>query len=110
MENVKKKKNCGMMKRVEEVEEAGLVNKHIFWRSAGGNALEGQGYEFMTEYDTIVSMCADCRHSVSEQVGSQPTACPVRREVRRCLRTRAHGQESRGGGGCERSRRAGSKP
>ncbi len=25
---------------VEEVEEAGLVNKHIFWRSAGGNALE----------------------------------------------------------------------
>jgi hypothetical protein len=38
----------------EEVEEAGLVNKHIFWRSAGGNALEGQGYEFMTAYDTIV--------------------------------------------------------
>ena len=27
---------------VEEVEEAGLVNKHIFWRSAGGNALEGR--------------------------------------------------------------------
>jgi hypothetical protein len=25
----------------EEVEEAGLVNKHIFWRSAGGNVLEG---------------------------------------------------------------------
>jgi hypothetical protein len=25
---------------VEEVEETGLVNKHIFWRSAGGNALE----------------------------------------------------------------------
>ena len=25
---------------VEEVELAGLVNKHIFWRSAGGNALE----------------------------------------------------------------------
>ena len=23
----------------EEVEEAGLVNKHIFWTSAGGNAL-----------------------------------------------------------------------
>ncbi len=41
---------------VEEVEEAGLVNKHIFWRNTGGNALEGQGYEFMTVYDTIVSM------------------------------------------------------
>jgi hypothetical protein len=27
---------------VEEVEEAGLVNKHIFWRSAGGNTLEGR--------------------------------------------------------------------
>jgi hypothetical protein len=25
---------------VEEVEETGLVNKHIFWRSAGRNALE----------------------------------------------------------------------
>ena len=25
---------------VEEVEESGLVNKHIFWRSTGGNALE----------------------------------------------------------------------
>jgi hypothetical protein len=33
-----------------------LVNKHIFWRSTGGNALEGKGYEFMTAYDTIVSM------------------------------------------------------
>ena len=39
--------------------EAGLVNKHIFWRSAGGNELEGQGYEFMTAYDTIVSMGAE---------------------------------------------------
>ena len=39
---------------VEEVEEVGLVNKYIFWRSTGGNELEGQGYEFMTEYDTIV--------------------------------------------------------
>ncbi len=47
---------------VEEVEEAGLVNKHIFWRSAGGNALEGQGYEFMTAYDTIVSMGAESMH------------------------------------------------
>jgi hypothetical protein len=36
-----------------------LVNKHIFWRSAGGNALEGQGYEFMTAYDTIVSLGAE---------------------------------------------------
>ncbi len=44
---------------VEEVEEVGLVNKHIFWRSAGGNALEGQGYEFMTAYDTIVSLGAE---------------------------------------------------
>jgi hypothetical protein len=35
------------------------VNNHIFWRSAGGNALEGQGYEFMTSYDTIVSMGAE---------------------------------------------------
>jgi hypothetical protein len=26
---------------VEEVEEGGLVNKHIFWRSAGRNTLEG---------------------------------------------------------------------
>jgi hypothetical protein len=25
---------------VEEDEEAGLVNKYIFWRSTGGNALE----------------------------------------------------------------------
>jgi hypothetical protein len=42
----KKTKNCDeWWKRqdgVEEVEEAGLVNKHIFWRSAGGNALEGR--------------------------------------------------------------------
>ncbi len=36
-----------------------LVNKHIFWRSTGGNALEGQGYEFLTAYDTIVSMWAE---------------------------------------------------
>jgi hypothetical protein len=27
---------------VEEVEEAGLVNKHIFWRSSGGTTLEGR--------------------------------------------------------------------
>jgi hypothetical protein len=27
---------------VEEVEEAGLINKHIFWRSAGGNTLAGR--------------------------------------------------------------------
>ena len=44
MEEEKKSKNCPeWWKRkdgVEEVEEAGLVNKHIFWRSAGGNALE----------------------------------------------------------------------
>jgi hypothetical protein len=62
----KKTKNCAeWWKRkdgVEEVEEAGLVNKHIFWRSAGGNALEGQGYEFMTAYDTIVSMGAESMH------------------------------------------------
>jgi hypothetical protein len=38
-------------KRKKRVEEGGLVNKHIFWRSAGGNALEGQGYEFMTTYE-----------------------------------------------------------
>ena len=44
--NEKMKKNeelCECWKRkdgVEEVEEAGLVNKHIFWRSAGGNTLE----------------------------------------------------------------------
>jgi len=44
---------------VEEVEETGLVNKHIFWRSVGGYTLEGQGYEFMTTYDTIVSMGAE---------------------------------------------------
>jgi hypothetical protein len=44
---------------VEEVEEEGLVNKHIFWRSSGRNTLEGQGYEFMTTYDTIVSMGAE---------------------------------------------------
>jgi hypothetical protein len=44
MKKGKKTKNCGMMKKrmVEEVEEAGLVNKHIFWRSAGGNALGGR--------------------------------------------------------------------
>ena len=62
----KKTKNCAeRWKRkdgVEEVEESGLVNKHIFWRSAGGNALEGQGYEFMTVYDTIVSMGAESMH------------------------------------------------
>ncbi len=50
---------CRMVKLLQEVEEAGLVNKHIFWRSAGGNELEGQGYEFMTVYDTIVSMGAE---------------------------------------------------
>jgi hypothetical protein len=53
-----------MVKRkdeVEELEEAGLVNKHIFWRSVGGNVLEGQGYEFMTEYDTIVSQSRTAR-------------------------------------------------
>ena len=48
--------------RVEEVGETGLVNKHIFWRSAGGNALEGQGYEFMTVFDTLVSMGAERIH------------------------------------------------
>ncbi len=47
---------CQRKDGVEEVEESGLVNKHIFWRSAGGNAQEGQGYQFKTEYDTIVSM------------------------------------------------------
>jgi hypothetical protein len=56
----KKTKNCAeWWKRkdgVEAVESSGLVNKHIFWRIAGVNALEGQGYEFMTVYDTIVSM------------------------------------------------------
>jgi hypothetical protein len=40
----KKTKNCGeWWKRkdgVEEVEEEGLVNNHILWRSAGGNTLE----------------------------------------------------------------------
>jgi hypothetical protein len=41
---------------VEGVEEAGLVNNHIFSRSAGGNTLEGQGYKFMTAYDTIVTI------------------------------------------------------
>jgi hypothetical protein len=30
------------MEMKKEVEEAGLVNKHIFWRSAGGNELEGR--------------------------------------------------------------------
>jgi hypothetical protein len=63
----KKTKDCAQWwKRrkdgVEEVEEAGLVNKHIFWRGAGGNPLEGQGYEFMTAYDTIVSMGAESMH------------------------------------------------
>ena len=47
---------------VEKVEEGGLVNKHIFWRSVGGNELEGNGYEFMTTYDTIVSMGAENMH------------------------------------------------
>ena len=63
MENVKKTKNCGMRKTkdgVEEVEEAELVNKHIFWRSAG--CVGRQGYEFMTAYDTIVSMGAESMH------------------------------------------------
>jgi hypothetical protein len=48
--------SCKRKDGVEEVEGVGLVNKHIFWRSSGGNALEGQGYEFMTVYDTKVSM------------------------------------------------------
>jgi hypothetical protein len=30
--------------------------QQIFWRSAGGNALEGQRYELMTTCDTIVFM------------------------------------------------------
>ena len=48
MEKEKKKRRIvlnGGRERMElkkEVEEAGLVNKHIFWRSAGGNALEGR--------------------------------------------------------------------
>ena len=46
MEGEKKTKNCAeWCKRkdgVEEVEESGMVNKHIFWRSARGNALEGR--------------------------------------------------------------------
>jgi len=29
-------------KGAEEVGEAGLVNKHIFWRSVGGNVLKGR--------------------------------------------------------------------
>ncbi len=66
MEKRKKTKNCAeWWKRkdaVEGVEEAWLVNKHIFWRSAGGNPLEGQGYEFMTTYDTIVSMGTESMH------------------------------------------------
>jgi hypothetical protein len=35
---------CGWKRQdgVAEVEEAGLVNKHIFWRSAGGNTLDGR--------------------------------------------------------------------
>jgi hypothetical protein len=44
MEKVKKNEElcCGWKRQdgVEEVEEAGLVNKHIFWRSVGGNTLE----------------------------------------------------------------------
>ena len=66
MEKKKKTENCAeswnRKDGVEEVKEAGLVNKHIFWRSVGGNALEGQGYEFMTSYDTIVSMGAESMH------------------------------------------------
>jgi hypothetical protein len=31
----------------------------IFWRSVRENTLEGQGHEFMTVYDTIVSMGED---------------------------------------------------
>jgi hypothetical protein len=34
----------------EEVEEAGLVNKHIFWRSAGGTTLEDRD---MNSYDGV---------------------------------------------------------
>jgi hypothetical protein len=50
------------MELKKEVEEAGLVNKHIFWRSAGGNPLEGKEYDFMTVYDTIVSMGTESMH------------------------------------------------
>ena len=66
MEKRKKNKEFPVMRKdgVEEVEEAGLVNKHIFWRSAKGNALEGQGYEFMTVYDTISSMGAENMHTL----------------------------------------------
>ena len=41
---------------LKKLKKQDFVNKHIFCRSAGGNALEGQGYEFMTAYDTIVSL------------------------------------------------------
>ena len=64
MQKIKKKRK-NLRKRtdgVEGVEEAGLVNKHIFWRSAGGNPLEGKGYDFMTTYDTIVSMGTENMH------------------------------------------------
>jgi hypothetical protein len=42
MEKVKKKRRIGWKRQdgVEKVEETGLVNKHRFWRSAGGNTLE----------------------------------------------------------------------
>jgi hypothetical protein len=47
MEKRKKNKEFPVMRKdgVEEVEEAGLVNKHIFWRSAKGNALGRWGHQ-----------------------------------------------------------------
>jgi hypothetical protein len=65
MKRVTKTKYCVSWMRkdgVEDVEEGGLVNNHKFWRCSRGNALEGLGYEFMTEYDTIVSMGAESMH------------------------------------------------
>jgi hypothetical protein len=60
----KKTKNSGRekMELKKLKKQDSRVNKHIFCRSAGGNALEGQGYEFMTAYDTIVSMGAESMH------------------------------------------------
>jgi hypothetical protein len=47
---------------VEEVGETGLVNKHIMiLEKCRRKYVDRQGYEFMTVYDTIVSMGAQYR-------------------------------------------------
>ena len=49
----------------ELIQKKCLLHQQIFWRSAGFAVLEGQGYEFMTVYDTKVSMGEELKTCMS---------------------------------------------